>query len=294
MSIFTGAATALITPFTNDDKVDFDALEKLLDFQLKGGINALVVNGTTGEPNTMTHTERNSVIKFVIEKIDKRIPIIVGTGSNNTHTAIMYSEEAEEFGADAVLIVTPYYNKGTQNGLVAHYKAIADKINIPIIVYNVPSRTGINLLPETMAKLAGYKNIAAIKEASGNFRQMMDVVRLCGDKIDVYSGEDSLTYPCLAVGGKGIISVTSNIVPEYMANITKEFFNGNIEKSRNMQLKIIDLMDSLFCEVNPIPIKTAAYLMGMCSDYKRLPLTKMEKIDRLKKSMQDFGIEIKE
>lgn len=293
MKIFQGAGTALITPL-KDDKIDFEALERLLDMQLEAGINALIINGTTGEPTTMTHAERTAVAKFAIEKVNKRIPVILGTGSNNTYTAIEYSQEAEEIGADGLLIVTPYYNKATQNGLVAHYKAIADKVNLPIILYNVPSRTGINMLPETVAKLAGYKNIVAIKEASGNVSQMMEIVRLCGDKLDLMSGEDGLIYPCFAVGGKAIISVASNIVPEYVVNMAKEYFSGNAKKCLQMQLDITELVNALFCEVNPIPAKTAAALMGLCTDYMRLPMTKMEKVDQLKTAMRNFGITIKE
>ena len=291
MSIFKGAATALITPF-KDDKVDFEALERLIDMQLEGGIDALVINGTTGEPTTMSHAERTAVAKFAINKINKRVPVVIGTGSNNTHTAIGYSIEAEDLGADGLLVVTPYYNKATQNGLVTHYKAIADKVNIPIILYNVPGRTGVNMQPETVQKLAGYKNISAIKEASGSVQQMMEIKKLCGDKIDLMSGEDGLIYPCFAVGGTGIISVASNIVPKYVSDMAKEFFSGNIKKTLQMQLDMLELVSALFCEVNPIPVKTAASLMGLCDDYMRLPMTKMEKVDLLKRAMINFGIKI--
>lgn len=293
MSIFKGAATALITPF-RDDKVDYEALARLLDMQLEGGINGLVINGTTGEPTTMTHSERTAVAKFAISRVNKRVPVVLGTGSNNTYTAIEYSQEAEELGADGVLVVTPYYNKATQNGIIAHYKAIADKINIPIIMYNVPGRTGLNMLPETVAKLAGYRNISAIKEASGNLSQMMEIYRLCGERLDLMSGEDGLIYPCFAVGGKAIISVASNIVPGYISDMGKAYFSGDTRKCFEMQLAITELVNALFCEVNPIPVKTAASLMGLCSDYMRLPLTKMEKVPQLKKAMLEFGIQIKE
>ncbi|MFW5780888.1 MAG: 4-hydroxy-tetrahydrodipicolinate synthase [Bacillota bacterium] len=293
MSIFKGAGTALITPFKND-KVDFDALDKLLDMQLEGGIDAIIVNGTTGEPTTMSHAERTAVAKFAINKVNKRVPVIVGTGSNNTHTAIGYSVEAEELGADGLLLVTPYYNKATQNGLIAHYKAISDNVNIPIILYNVPSRTGLNMQPETVKKLAGYKNISAIKEASGSVQQMMEIVRLCNNKIDLMSGEDGLIYPCFAVGGTGIISVASNIIPKYVSDMAKQFFAGNIKKALQMQLDMSELVAALFCEVNPIPVKTAASLMGLCDSYMRMPMTKMENVDQLKKAMKNFGIQIKE
>lgn len=291
MGLFKGAGTALITPF-KDDKIDFKALANLLEIQIANGIDALIINGTTGEPTTMTHSERTSVANFAIELVNKRVPVIIGTGSNNTYTAIEYSIEAEELGADGILVVTPYYNKATQNGLVAHYKAIADRVNIPIILYNVPSRTGINMLPETVAKLAGYKNISAIKEASGSVTQMMEIVRLCGDKLDLMSGEDGLIYPCFAVGGKAIISVASNIVPKYVADMAKAYFSGNTAECLQMQLNITELVKALFCEVNPIPVKTAAALMGLCADYMRLPMTKMENVACLKKAMIDFGIEL--
>lgn len=293
MKLFKGAATALITPL-KDDNIDFDSLDKLIDLQLNAGINALIINGTTGEPNTMTHSERTAVAKFAIQKVNKRIPVVVGTGSNNTYTAIEYSTEAEMLGADGLLIVTPYYNKATQDGLIQHYKAIADKVDIPIILYNVPSRTGLNMLPQTVASLAGYKSIVAIKEASGNIQQMMEIARLCGDKLDLMSGDDALTYPCFAVGGKAIISVASNIIPKYFVQMAKEFFEGNAQKSLQMQLDVTELINALFCEVNPIPVKTAANLMGLCSDYMRLPLSKMQKINQLKEAMINFGIQIKE
>ena len=270
-SLFKGAATALITPL-KDDKIDFEALERLLNMQLNAGINALVINGTTGEPTTMTHAERTAVAKYAIKKVNGRAPVIIGTGSNNTYTAIEYSQEAEQLGADGILIVTPYYNKTTQEGLVVHYKAIADKVGIPIILYNVPSRTGLNMLPETVAKLAGYRNISAIKEASGSITQMMDIVRLCGNEIDLMSGEDGLIYPCFSVGGVAVISVASNIIPEYVVNMAKEYFSGNAAKCLQMQFDMTELVKALFCEVNPIPVKTAAALMGLCTDYMRLPL----------------------
>lgn len=291
MGIFKGVGTALITPF-KDDNVDFEALKNLIEFQISAGIDALIINGTTGEPTTMTRAERTAVAKFALKQVNKRVPVILGTGSNNTYTAIEYSVEAEKLGADGLLIVTPYYNKATQTGLVAHYKAIADKVNIPIILYNVPSRTGLNMLPETIAKLAGYKNISAIKEASGSVSQMMEITRLCGDKIDLMSGEDGLIYPCFAVGGKAVISVASNIVPKYIADMAKTFFGGNAAECLQMQLNITKLVNTLFCEVNPIPIKTAASLMGLCTDYMRLPMTKMENVARLKKAMIDFGIKL--
>lgn len=290
MCIFKGSGTALITPFV-DDKVDFESLDYLLDTQIKGGINALVINGTTGEPTTMTHDERTAVAKFAIDKVKSKIPVILGAGSNNTYTAIEYAKEAEALGADGVLVVTPYYNKATQNGIYAHYKALNDSINIPIVMYNVPGRTGLNMLPTTVARLCELKNIQAVKEASGNVSQMMEIKHLCGDNIDLYSGDDGLIFPCMAVGGIGVISVASNIIPQYISDLTRRFLSGDYVGARNMQFDIHDLVDALFCEVNPIPVKTAAYLMGIInSDYMRLPMTKMEKIDILRKTMKEFGI----
>ncbi len=290
MCIFKGSGTALITPFVND-KVDFESLERLLDSQIAGGIDALIINGTTGEPTTMTHDERTAVAKFAIAKVNKKIPVILGAGSNNTYTAIEYAQEAESLGANGVLVVTPYYNKATQNGIYAHYKAINDSINIPIVMYNVPGRTGLNMLPATVKKLCELRNIQAVKEASGNVAQMMEIKHLCGDSIDLYSGDDGLIFPCMAVGGIGVISVASNIVPKYISDLTRLFLQGNVEDARNMQFELHDLVEALFCEVNPIPVKTAAYLLGIInSDYMRLPMTKMEKIDILIKAMKEFGL----
>lgn len=290
MSIFKGTATAMITPFV-DDKVDFESLDKLLDNQLNNGVNALIVNGTTGEPTTMTHSERTAVAKFSIAKAKGKVPVILGAGSNNTYTSIEYAQEAESLGADAVLVVTPYYNKATQNSLVAHYKAIADSINIPLIMYNVPGRTGVNMLPATVAKLAGYRNIAGIKEASGSVSQMMEIKHLCGDSMDLYCGDDGLAFPCMAVGGIGAISVTSNILPKYFSEMTDALLNKDYETAKEHQFAMLHLINALFCEVNPIPIKTAAYWMGLIkSDYMRLPMMKMEKTDILDAAMKEFGL----
>lgn len=290
MTLFKGTATALITPF-KEDKVDFTSLERLLDDQLSNGVNALVVNGTTGEPTTMTHDERTAVAEFAIKKVNGRIPIILGAGSNNTYTAVEYAREAEALGADGVLVVTPYYNKATQRSLVAHYKTIADSIGIPMILYNVPGRTGVNMLPSTVAKLAGYRNIAAIKEASGSVSQMMEIKHLCGDSIDLYSGDDGIAFPCMAVGGLGGISVASNIIPKYFSEMTDACLKGDYETAKNHQFKMLHLINALFCEVNPIPVKTAAYWLGLIdSDYMRLPMIKMEKTDVLSKAMTEFGL----
>lgn len=291
MSIFKGAATALITPFI-DDKVDFKSLETLVDRQLENGIDALIINGTTGEPTTMTHFERTAVAGAVIEHVKKRVPVILGAGSNNTYTAIEYAKENEQLGADAILTVTPYYNKCTQSGLVAHYKAIADAVDLPIIMYNVPGRTGVNIAPETCLKLAGYRGISAIKEASGNINQYMALNRLIDGKMDIYSGDDGLVYPLLALGAKGVISVASNVAPQYMHDMVYKFFEGDWKTSLEMQQKIEPLVKALFAEVNPIPVKCALKLMGIIpDDYMRLPLTRSEKVDEMRKALNDFGIQ---
>ena len=291
MSIFKGAATALITPFI-DDKVDFKSLETLVDRQLENGIDALIINGTTGEPTTMTHFERTAVAGAVIEHVKKRVPVILGAGSNNTYTAIEYAKENEQLGADAILTVTPYYNKCTQSGLVAHYKAIADAVDLPVIMYNVPGRTGVNIAPETCLKLAGYRGISAIKEASGNINQYMALNRLIDGKMDIYSGDDGLVYPLLALGAKGVISVASNVAPQYMHDMVYKFFEGDWKTSLEMQQKIEPLVKALFAEVNPSPVKCALKLMGIIpDDYMRLPLTRSEKVDEMRKALNDFGIQ---
>lgn len=290
MSIFKGAATALVTPFI-DDKVDYKSLETLIDRQLKGNIDALVINGTTGEPTTMTHYERTAVASAVIEHVAKRVPVILGAGSNNTYTAIEYARENASLGADAILTVTPYYNKCTQSGLVAHYKAIADAVDLPIIMYNVPGRTGVNIAPETCLKLAGYRGIQAIKEASGNLNQFMALNRLVGGKLDIYSGDDGLVYPLLTLGAIGVISVASNVCPEYMHDMVYKYFEGEHKGSLEMQQKIEPLVSALFAEVNPIPVKCALKLMGVIpDDYMRLPLTRSEKVDLIRTALNDFGI----
>lgn len=290
MSIFKGAATALVTPFI-DDKVDFKSLETLVDKQLEGNIDALIVNGTTGEPTTMTHFERTAVAGAVIEHVKKRIPVILGAGSNNTYTAIEYAKENEQLGADGILTVTPYYNKCTQSGLVAHYKAIADAVDLPVIMYNVPGRTGVNIAPETCLKLAGYRGIQAIKEASGNLHQFMELSRLVRGILDIYSGDDGLVYPLLALGAIGVISVASNVCPRYMHDMVYKYFEGDTETSLNMQHKIEPLVGALFAEVNPIPVKCALKLMGLIpDDYMRLPLTRSEKVAEMRQALNDFGI----
>ena len=272
MAIFKGACPALITPFT-EDGVNFDTLEQLIDFQLTNGSDAILVCGTTGEPATMTTEEKHSVVEFARKKIRNKVPLIVSTGSNNTLACINESRFAEQAGADALLIVTPYYNKATQNGLIAHYTAIADSVGIPIILYNVPSRTGVNLLPETVARLAEHKNIRAIKEASGNIDQVCELARLTRGGMDIYSGEDGITLPILSLGGIGVISVVSNVHPQLMHDLTVE---KDPVRAAELQFAVKELANELFREVNPIPAKTACNLMGFDCGPLRLPLTEME------------------
>ena len=279
--IFKGMATALVTPMTADG-VDYEALGRLIDFQLENGINALVSVGTTGESATLTPQERKDVISFTIDRVAGRVPVIAGTGTNNTAHAIDFSVSADKAGADALLVVTPYYNKATQKGLIAHFTAIADRVTKPIILYNVPSRTGCNLLPATVAELAKHPNIAAIKEASGNMSQVVDLVARCGEDITVYSGEDGLTVPILSMGGMGTISVLSNVVPKEAVAMTDAFFAGRIQEAAQWQCKLLPLIDCLFSEVNPIPAKAALSAMGFGEEHLRLPLTPMEPENREK------------
>ncbi len=287
--IFKGTATALITPFT-ESGVDFDTLDKLLDAQVAGGVSAVVVLGTTGEPATMTAAEKKAVIEFSVKKLKGVIPVIVGTGSNSTAAAIENSVQAEKLGADAILVVTPYYNKATQAGLVAHYTAIADAVNIPIICYNVPGRTGVNLLPATFAKIAEHRNIAAIKEASGNMEQIEEAIRLSEGKAVVYSGDDGITVPLMAMGGMGVISVASNVAPKFTSDMTSAMLDGDLAKAAAMQLRMLPFVRALFCEVNPIPVKKAAQLKGLCNGIVRLPLTEMteENAAKLAAMLPDF------
>ena len=280
-TIFKGMATAMVTPMTPEG-VDYESLGRFIDFQLASGINALVAVGTTGESATLTPEERKKVISFTIDRVAGRVPVIAGTGTNNTLHAIDYSVSAAQAGADALLVVTPYYNKATQNGLIAHFTAIADKVDKPIILYNVPSRTGCNLLPATVEKLAEHPNVAAIKEASGNMSQVVELFARCGDKIDVYSGEDGLTVPMLAMGGMGTISVLSNVIPKGAVEMTDAFFAGDLQKAAALQCRYLDLINLLFCEVNPIPAKAAISAMGYGKEFIRLPLTPMEAGNRTK------------
>ena len=289
--IFKGCATAIVTPFT-EKGVNFKEFEKLIENQIANKIDALVVCGTTGESSTMMPEERKETIKFAVEVVHKRVPVIVGTGSNCTKSAIEMTKFAESVGVDGALVVTPYYNKTTQDGLVAHYKAIAKETNLPIILYNVPSRTGVNILPKTCQELSKLKNIVAIKEASGNLSQVAEIANLCGDELNIYSGNDDQILPVLSVGGIGVISVLSNIMPEFTHTMVEDFLSGNLEKAKEAQIKAIPLIKVLFSEVNPIPVKAALNLQGYDCGVPRMPLVAMSRQnqDILKKEMDKMKI----
>lgn len=292
-TIFKGMATAMVTPMTATG-VDYDALGRFIDFQLASGINALVAVGTTGESATLSPQERNEVIRFTVDRVNGRVPVIAGTGTNNTAHAITYTENACAIGADAMLVVTPYYNKATQAGLIAHFSAIADKSDKPVMLYNVPSRTGCNMLPATVAELAKHPNIAAIKEASGNMAQIVELFARCGDQIDVYSGEDAITIPMMAMGAKGAISVLSNVVPAQSVAMTDAFFAGKLEEAAKLQCAYLDLINDLFCEVSPAPAKAAVSAMGYGEENIRLPLIPMsqENRQRMFERMRQLGVNV--
>lgn len=273
-AIFEGCGTAIVTPFT-EDGVNFKEFKKLIEFQIENEVDAIIVCGTTGESATMTTEEKKETIKFAIDTVAKRTKVIVGTGSNNTKTAIEMSKFAEDVGADGILVVTPYYNKTTQQGLIAHYTEIAKAVKLPIIMYSVPGRTGVNILPETCKELSKIKNIVAIKEASGDISQVAKIASLCKDDLAIYSGNDDQIIPVLSLGGKGVISVLSNIMPKYTHDMIKNYFDGNIKQATKMQLDVIDLTDALFVEVNPIPVKYALNLMEFEFGVPRLPLIEL-------------------
>ena len=274
-TVFTGAATAIVTPLT-ENGIDFEQFGRLIDFQIDEGIDAIVVAGTTGEASTLTDDEHKEAIRFCVERVAGRVPVVAGTGSNDTAYAIELTRHACEVGADAMLLVTPYYNKATQKGLIASFTAIADASTKPCILYNVPSRTGCNLLPATVKALASHPNIVGIKEASGNISQIAELAALVGDEIDIYSGNDDQIVPVLSLGGKGVISVLSNIMPKATSEMCKKFFDGDTAGARKLQLDLLPLVNALFCEVNPIPAKAAVAAMGYCENRVRLPLTVME------------------
>jgi len=293
MAIFKGAGVALVTPFHEDESVNYEALEELVEMQIEGHTDAIIVCGTTGEPSTMTEEERVSVIKFVVEKVNKRVPVIAGTGGNNTREAVEMSKTAESLGADGLLVVTPYYNKATQEGLFLHYKAIADAVNIPIIMYNVPGRTGLNLLPETAVRIAREcENVVGIKEASANIDQVANLAKLGRGVLDIYSGNDDEVVPIMSLGGIGVISVLSNIAPQQTHDMVMEYLEGDRTKALDIQLKYLDVIHALFCEVNPIPVKAALNLMGKNAGVMRLPLTEMSEKNKavLKATMEEVGL----
>jgi 4-hydroxy-tetrahydrodipicolinate synthase len=292
-TIFKGMASAIVTPMT-ETGIDYDALGRFVEFQIENGINAIVVMGTTGENATIEHDEQTRVIKFVVDKVAKRVPVIAGTGTNNTEHVLTNTRNACDAGADAVLVVTPYYNKATQNGLYQHFTAVADVSTVPVILYNVPGRTGCNLQPKTVARLAEHPNIVAIKEAAGNMAQAVELFALCGDKIDIYSGEDALTVPMMAMGGSGAISVLSNVVPKGAVEMSDAALRGDFETAAKLQCKFLPLINALFSEVNPIPAKAAVSAMGFGADILRLPLTPMEDGTRAKlyEEMRKLGIEV--
>ncbi len=295
MSLFEGCGVALVTPFKNSE-VDYEKLKEIINWHIDNKTDAIVICGTTGESATMTDKERKSVIKFTVETVNNRIPVIAGSGSNNTVYSVELSKYCEEVGVDGLLVVTPYYNKATELGLIKHYEYIANSVDLPIILYNVPGRTGVNISPETVKKLSNIKNIIAVKEASGDISQVAEIARLCGDDIDIYSGNDDMVVPILSLGGKGVISVVANILPNETHNMVETYLNGDIYHSRKLQLDMNGLINSLFIEVNPIPVKTAMNLMGMDVGNLRLPLTDMtdDNLKILIKEMNMYGIKTEE
>lgn len=292
-TIFTGMATALVTPMTTNG-IDYEALGRFIDFQITSGINALVAMGTTGENATIEPMDQYEVIRFTVQRAAGRVPVIAGTGTNNTAHVLENTRRACEAGADAVLVVTPYYNKATQSGLIAHFTAVADASTVPVILYNVPGRTGCNIQPKTLAVLAEHPNIVALKEASGNMAQFMQMQRLVGDKIAIYSGEDALTVPMMSIGCKGAISVLSNVVPAQAVAMTNAALAGDYEEAARLQLSMLPLTDALFSQVNPIPVKAAVAAMGFGQEYLRMPLTPMEEPFRtdLLEQMRKLGIAV--
>ena len=293
MAVFTGSAVAIITPFYENGDVNFEELGRLIDFQIENGSDAIVICGTTGEASTLTHEEHLDCIRYAVEKTAGRVPVIAGTGSNCTRTAIYLSQEAEKYGADALLVVTPYYNKATQKGLKQHFAAVANSVSIPVILYNVPSRTGCNILPETMVEMAKeVDNIVGIKEASGNVGQVTQLATLADGCIDIYSGNDDQVVPLMALGGKGVISVLANVAPRQSHDIVASYLAGDVEKSLKEQLRLLPLIDALFCEVNPIPVKKAVSMLGFAAGPLRMPLTEIEPEHekRLRQAMVDAGI----
>lgn len=294
MAVFTGAGVAIVTPFKENGEVNYEEFAKEIELQIAGETDAIIVCGTTGEASTLSHEEHLDVIRYCIKVVNGRIPVIAGTGSNCTETAVYLSQEAEKAGADGLLVVTPYYNKATQKGLYEHFKIVADSVKIPVILYNIPGRTGgVNILPETVVRLCTeVDNIVGVKDATGNISQVAKMMALANGKVDLYSGNDDQIVPILSLGGKGVISVLSNIAPKQTHDICAKFFEGDVEGSRKIQLDAIELIDALFCEVNPIPVKKALNLMGLDAGILRRPLTEMEDANaaKLEKAMKGFGL----
>ncbi len=293
MSIFKGAGVAIVTPMYENGEVNYEQFGRLIEFQIANKTDAIVVCGTTGEASTLTHEEHLDVIRYCVKAVDKRVPVIAGTGSNCTETAVYLSQEAEKAGADGLLVVSPYYNKATQNGLYAHFKTIADSVKIPVLLYNVPGRTGCNILPETVVRLCKeVGNVVGVKEASGNISQIAHLAAIAEGCVDIYSGNDDQILPIMALGGLGVISVLSNVAPAQTHEICQDFLEGRVEDSRRKQLAALDLCNELFCEVNPIPVKKALNLMGMEAGPLRMPLTEMEpaNAEKLERAMKAYGI----
>lgn len=293
MAIFTGSGVAIITPMHEDGSVDYETFGKFIDYQVENGTDAIIVCGTTGEASTLSHEEHLDTIKYCVERVNGRIPVIGGTGSNCTETAVYLSQEAEKYGVDGILLVSPYYNKATQNGLYAHFRTVAESVKVPAILYNVPSRTGCNILPETIVRLCkDVPNILGVKEASGNISQIAHLAAISHGCVDIYSGNDDQILPIMSLGGLGVISVLANVAPQQTHQICQKFLDGDVEGSRKMQLEAMELCNALFCEVNPIPVKRAVNLMGMCGPTLRMPLSQIEPEheERLVKAMRDYGI----
>ena len=294
MAVFTGAGVAIVTPFKENGEVNYEEFAKQIELQIAGETDAIIVCGTTGEASTLSHEEHLDVIRYCVKVVNGRIPVVAGTGSNCTETAVYLSQEAEKAGADGLLVVTPYYNKATQKGLYEHFKIVADSVKIPVILYNIPGRTGgVNILPETVVRLCTeVENIVGVKDATGNISQVAKMMALADGKVDLYSGNDDQIVPILSLGGKGVISVLSNIAPKQTHDICAKYFEGDVEGSRKIQLDAIELIDALFCEVNPIPVKKALNLMGLNAGILRRPLTEMEDANaaKLEKAMKEFGI----
>ena len=290
--IFKGAGVALVTPMNSDGSVDYDELEKLIEFQIENGTDAIISCGTTGESATLSSQERNNLIEFTVKKVGGRIPVIAGTGCNNTKQALENSLSAEKLGVDGLLIVTPYYNKTSQSGLIKHYEYIADRVKTPIILYNVPSRTGVSIKPQTYLKLSKHENIVAVKEASGDISSLAETISLCKDNLAVYSGNDDQTVPILSLGGIGVISVFSNICPKECHEMVQSYFDGDTEKSKEIQLKYLKLMNAMFCDVNPIPVKEALNLMGFNTGRCRMPLDILSEsnYEKLKEILKEYSL----